>query len=134
MTIGLDKTPTFSETRPEIDRNAGRLHFGMVAGFTSLPGRNKSESAGRPQIETELPGLIRQMSTENLLWGAPRIHGVNEEAYQPVFNLMEQDRVDSLIVSDESEHFPYRATITELAAKSRIPAIYHIDYLSKLAG
>jgi len=29
------KTPTFSETRPEIDRNAGRLHFGMVAGFTS---------------------------------------------------------------------------------------------------
>ena len=29
------KTPTFSETWPEIDRNAGRLHFGMVAGFTS---------------------------------------------------------------------------------------------------
>jgi hypothetical protein len=29
------KTPTFSETRPEIDRNGGRLHFGMVAGFTS---------------------------------------------------------------------------------------------------
>jgi hypothetical protein len=29
------KTPTFSETRPEIDRNAGRLHFGMVAGFKS---------------------------------------------------------------------------------------------------
>ena len=30
---------------------------------------------GRPQIETELRALIRQMSTENLLWGAPRIHG-----------------------------------------------------------
>jgi hypothetical protein len=29
------KTPTFSETWPEIDRNAGRLHFGMVAGFKS---------------------------------------------------------------------------------------------------
>jgi hypothetical protein len=29
------KTPTFSEIRPEIDRNGGRLHFGMVAGFTS---------------------------------------------------------------------------------------------------
>jgi len=29
------KTPTFSETRPEIDRNGGRLHFGMVAGFKS---------------------------------------------------------------------------------------------------
>jgi hypothetical protein len=29
------KTPNFSETRPEIDRNGGRLHFGMVAGFKS---------------------------------------------------------------------------------------------------
>jgi hypothetical protein len=30
---------------------------------------------GRPQIDAELRGLIRQMSMENLLWGAPRIHG-----------------------------------------------------------
>ena len=38
--------------------------------------RWKSRSrGGRPQIETELRALIRQMSAENLLWGAPRIHG-----------------------------------------------------------
>jgi transposase InsO family protein len=30
---------------------------------------------GRPRIETELRGLIRRMSIENPLWGAPRIHG-----------------------------------------------------------
>src|SRR3984893_10388882 len=30
---------------------------------------------GRPRIESELRTLIRQMSTENQLWGAPRIHG-----------------------------------------------------------
>src|SRR5476651_996090 len=30
---------------------------------------------GRPQIETDLRALIRQMSMENPLWGAPRIHG-----------------------------------------------------------
>ena len=30
---------------------------------------------GRPPIEAELRALIRQMSTENQLWGAPRIHG-----------------------------------------------------------
>jgi hypothetical protein len=30
---------------------------------------------GRPQIDTELRALIRQMSIENPLWGAPRIHG-----------------------------------------------------------
>jgi hypothetical protein len=30
---------------------------------------------GRPQIEGELRALIRQMSVDNSLWGAPRIHG-----------------------------------------------------------
>ena len=30
---------------------------------------------GRPQIEAELRALIRRMSVENSLWGAPRIHG-----------------------------------------------------------
>jgi hypothetical protein len=30
---------------------------------------------GRPQIEADLRALIRQMSVENPLWGAPRIHG-----------------------------------------------------------
>jgi transposase InsO family protein len=30
---------------------------------------------GRPQIETDLRALIRRMSIENPLWGAPRIYG-----------------------------------------------------------
>ena len=38
--------------------------------------RWKSRSlGGRPQIEAGLRALIRQMSSENPLWGAPRIHG-----------------------------------------------------------
>ena len=45
------------------------------AGFR-LYWRWKSNSrGGRPPIENELRALIRQMSTENQLWGAPRIHG-----------------------------------------------------------
>jgi hypothetical protein len=31
--------------------------------------------AGRPPIDAELRGLIRRMSMDNPLWGAPRIHG-----------------------------------------------------------
>jgi transposase InsO family protein len=38
--------------------------------------RWKSRSrGGRPQMDLELRTLIRQMSMENVLWGAPRIHG-----------------------------------------------------------
>jgi transposase InsO family protein len=38
--------------------------------------RWKSNSrGGRPRVESESRTLIRQMSTENQLWGAPRIHG-----------------------------------------------------------
>jgi hypothetical protein len=38
--------------------------------------RWKSRSrGGRPQIDVEPDTLIRQMSTENQLWGVPRIHG-----------------------------------------------------------
>ena len=38
--------------------------------------RWKSRSrGGRPQISGELRALIRRMSNENPLWGAPRIHG-----------------------------------------------------------
>src|SRR6202045_3360697 len=45
------------------------------AGFRSY-WRWKSRSlGGRPQIETDLRALIRQLSIENSLWGAPRIHG-----------------------------------------------------------
>src|SRR3979409_1968351 len=38
--------------------------------------RWKSRSlGGRPQIDAELRALIRRMSVDNPLWGAPRIHG-----------------------------------------------------------
>src|ERR1700676_1985031 len=45
------------------------------AGFRGYWRWKSHRGGGRPQIETELRALIRQMSTENLLWGAPRIHG-----------------------------------------------------------
>ena len=45
------------------------------AGFR-LYWRWKSRSrGGRPRIDADLRTLIRQMSIENPLWGAPRIHG-----------------------------------------------------------
>ena len=45
------------------------------AGFRSYWRWKSRPQGGRPQIDTELRVLIRRMSVENPLWGAPHIHG-----------------------------------------------------------
>jgi transposase InsO family protein len=45
------------------------------AGFRRCWRWKSRRRGGRPPVETELRALIRRMSIENSLWGAPRIHG-----------------------------------------------------------
>jgi hypothetical protein len=45
------------------------------AGFRSYWRWKSQGQPGRPRIDHELRDLIRRMSQENPLWGAPRIHG-----------------------------------------------------------
>jgi len=45
------------------------------AGFGCYWRWKSRRRGGRPQIEAELRALIRLMSMENPIWGAPRIHG-----------------------------------------------------------
>ena len=45
------------------------------AGFRGYWRWKSRQRGGRPQIDAELRALIRRMSIENPLWGAPRIHG-----------------------------------------------------------
>jgi transposase InsO family protein len=45
------------------------------AGFRLYWRWKSRRRGGRPPVETELRALIRRMSIENPLWGAPRIHG-----------------------------------------------------------
>jgi hypothetical protein len=59
----------FTIARPETLVGWHRAGFRCHWRWKSRPQR------GLPQIATELRGLIRQMSMENPLWGAPRIHG-----------------------------------------------------------
>ncbi|MCR6736732.1 MAG: hypothetical protein NVV83_22770 [Afipia sp.] len=53
-------------------RAAGALASGRLSLLLAL---EVALTGGRPQIETDLRVLIRRMSIENPLWGAPRIHG-----------------------------------------------------------
>jgi hypothetical protein len=50
------------------------LVFWHRAGFRRYWRWKSRSRGGRPQIDLELRTLIRQMSMENRLWGAPRIH------------------------------------------------------------
>jgi transposase InsO family protein len=45
------------------------------AGFRCYWRWKSRPQGGRPPIDRELRGLIRRMSVDNPLWGAPRIHG-----------------------------------------------------------
>src|SRR6266852_7484795 len=45
------------------------------AGFRCYWRWKSRPRGGRPQIDADLRALIRRMSIENPLWGAPRIHG-----------------------------------------------------------
>jgi hypothetical protein len=50
-------------------------YVGIEPGFRCYWRWKSRPQGGRPQIDTELRALIRRMSVENPLWGAPRIHG-----------------------------------------------------------
>src|ERR1700719_5272193 len=44
-------------------------------GFRAYSRWKSRHVGGRPRIDSEMRALIRRMSRENPLWGAPRIHG-----------------------------------------------------------
>ena len=45
------------------------------AGFRRYWRWKSGSLGGRPQVDADLRALIRRMSVDNPLWGAPRIHG-----------------------------------------------------------
>jgi putative ABC transport system substrate-binding protein len=92
--------------------------------------------------------LVSQLNWERVLGAAVReasgrlgislkgetMSSFNEQEYQRAFNSMEHERVDGILVSDEGEHFTYRRLLVELAAKTRIPAIYAFREHVELGG
>src|SRR5215467_7184065 len=79
------------------------------AGFRAFWRWKSRHRAGRPKIDRELRDLIRQMSKENPLWGAPRVHG---ELLKLGF---EGRRVDRLQIHDQTPR-------TAIADVANIPA------------
>ena len=80
----------------------------------------------RRQWETTALGALRDaagragISIDAALVSTP----VDQAAYEKVFEAMERDRVDGLLVADAADHLTYRQLIVDLAARYRLPAIY----------
>ena len=89
------------------------------AGFRSYWRWKSRKRAGRPRIDRDLRDLIRRMSRENPLWGAPRIHG---ELLKLGFELAEFDGVQ---VHDPERHPPSQSWRTFL--RNHAEAIAAID-------
>jgi putative tryptophan/tyrosine transport system substrate-binding protein len=91
--------------------------------------------ASRPFWEDPRGAATREAAKRAGVALSPAMLGAfNEAEYQRVFRSMEQDRADGLMVSDEPEHFTYRATIVELAAKGRMPTIYPFRDFVEVGG
>jgi putative tryptophan/tyrosine transport system substrate-binding protein len=59
---------------------------------------------------------------------------IDEAQHRRVFAAMAQDRVDALVLSDEATFYPHRQLLVELAANSRIAAIYSHRYYVEPGG
>ena len=56
--------------------------------------------------------------------GSPLDYPIDETAYRRVFAALARDRAEAIMVSDEEENSVNHKLIVELAARSRLPAIY----------
>jgi putative ABC transport system substrate-binding protein len=132
-----------------ISRPGGNLTGGTIAGGLEITGKRMgllveampklsslSYLVSRPFWEDSRGAAVREAAKRAGITLKAALLGsaFNEAEYQRVFRSMEQDRADALLVSHEAEHFTYRATIIELAAKDRIPTMYAYREFVQVGG
>jgi len=72
---------------------------------------------------------------EGITWvGTPLNHPIDEAEYRRVFAALTQVGAEGIVVDDEEEHWVKRKLIVELAAKSRLPAIYPYKVFVQAGG
>jgi putative tryptophan/tyrosine transport system substrate-binding protein len=59
---------------------------------------------------------------------------IDRRAYERVFDAVEKNQVDGLVVGDAAEHITYRQLIVDLAARHRLPAIYPFREFVEVGG
>jgi putative tryptophan/tyrosine transport system substrate-binding protein len=65
---------------------------------------------------------------------APLGSTINEAEYRRVFSSIQRDQVDGIMISEESENYPYRLLLVQLVQQIRIPAIYSFRDQAEAGG
>jgi putative ABC transport system substrate-binding protein len=139
--IGVGLVPSIARPGGNVTGVAGDGGFeiygkriGLLIEAISKPS-NVGYLASRGYWERPIGAAVREAASRARISLTGELLGsFNEAEYQRVFTSMEQDRADALMVSEEGEHLSYRATIVELAAKGRIPAIYPFRDFVEVGG
>jgi putative ABC transport system substrate-binding protein len=146
VTIASD--PVFLGLVPSIARPGGNITGVTVDGGSEIIGKRIElliEAISKPSnvgylasqgFWERLLGVEAQKAAKQvgISLAGELLGGFNEPEYRRVFAAMEQDHVDAIIVSEEVEHITHRRTLVELAAKSRIPAVYAYREFVDLGG
>jgi putative tryptophan/tyrosine transport system substrate-binding protein len=117
-----------------LEVNAKRLQFLEEAARN--PKNVRFLSAASRGLSEETLAVVRQAIRQTTLTIAIAAldEKIDREAFERVFDAMEKDRVDGLIVSDSPEHLTHRQLIVDLAAKHGLPAIYPFREFVEVGG
>ena len=118
-----------------LEVNAKRLQF-LEEAARNLRNVRFLTTATARQVSEETLAVVREAARPTTLTIALAAldEKVDREAFERVFDAMEKDRVDGLIVSDSPEHLTHRQLIVELAAKHHLPAIYPFREFVEVGG
>jgi putative ABC transport system substrate-binding protein len=93
--------------------------------------------ASQPHWESRSTGVgVREVAKRLGISLTPVLLGanVNEAAYESALKSMKRDGADALLVSQEAEHFFYRAALVGLVAKTRLPAMFNDRRFVEIGG
>ena len=108
--------------------------IGLLIEATSKPS-NAGYLASRSNWERPIGAAAREAGKRaGISLTGELLASFNDGEYRRVFGALKEDRVDAIIVSEESEHLTYRELLVELVAKSSVPAVYPYREFVEVGG
>jgi putative ABC transport system substrate-binding protein len=118
-----------------LELNAKRLQFlgEVVPNLTNVRFVTPSETR---RLSEETLAVLRKAAYPTTLTIAVAVldENMDRAAFERLFDAIEKERVDGLIIGDSPEHLTHRQLIVDLAARHHLPAIYPFREFVEVGG